>query len=154
MPDRVDDLRKVLKDLPETKLLGIDFKATKATLAYATDSDLFRGAKPEQIIERINNRVRQISGHTFATRPPGTIPRDKLERVEIPIMGLDCRACSFGVYGILERIEGVEQATASFHDGLAIAWIDPAKTNRSALEDALKKRGVQLASPQDDKRNQ
>jgi hypothetical protein len=45
------------------------------------------------------------------------------------------------------RIEGVEQATANFRDGLAIAWIDPNKTNQSTLEDALKKRGVQLKSP-------
>jgi hypothetical protein len=40
-----------------------------------------------------------------------------------------------------------EQATASFHDGLAIAWIDPEKTNREALEMALKSRGVQLRLP-------
>jgi hypothetical protein len=51
------------------------------------------------------------------------------------------------VYDILARIEGVEQATASFRDGRATAWIDPNKTNRSVLEETLKKRGVQLKLP-------
>jgi copper chaperone CopZ len=147
MPERVDDFRKMLKGFPETKLLNIEFKTAKATIAYTANSDLFRGARTEQIIERINNRVRQISGYTLAIKPLSTIPRDKLERVEIPIIGLDCKACSFAVYGILEQIEGVEQATASFHDGLAVAWIDPTKTNRAALEESLKKRGVQLKLP-------
>jgi copper chaperone CopZ len=147
MADRVDDFRKVIQQFPEAKLLKIDFKTAQTDLAYAADSDLFRGAKPEQIVERLNNRVRQLSGYTLAVRPLSAIPRDKLSHIEIPIIGLDCKACSMAVYDILARIEGVEQATASFRDGRATAWIDPNKTNRSVLEETLKKRGVQLKLP-------
>jgi cation transport ATPase len=147
MADRVDDFRKLLKDFPEAKLLKVDFKTAQATIAYANDSDLFRGAKPEQVVERLNNRVRQLSGYTLGVKPLSAIPRDKLKHVKIPIIGLDCKACSMAAYDILVRIEGVEQATANFRDGLVTAWIDPNKTNQSTLEDALKKRGVQLKSP-------
>jgi hypothetical protein len=147
MPDRVDDFRKLMKQLPEAKLLKADFKTAQATIAYAADSDLFRGAKPEQIIERLNNRVRHLSGHTLGMKTLSSVPRDKLQHVDIRIVGLDCKACSLAAYDILARIDGVEQATASFRDGLATAWIDPKKTNRSELEDALKQRGVQLKSP-------
>lgn len=85
--------------------------------------------------------------HTFGVNPPGLIPRDKLKRVEIPIVGLACKACSMAVYDILAGIDGVEQATASLRDGLAVAWIDRAKTNRESLEAALQNRRVTLASP-------
>jgi len=68
----------------------------------------------------------------------------KRDIIEIPNKGLDCKAGSLAVYEILARIEGVEQATASFHDAVATVWIDPAKTNRPALEEALKKRHVTL----------
>jgi hypothetical protein len=147
MPERMDDFRRLLLQCPEAKLSKIDFQTATAAIDYAADSDLFRDAKPEQIVERLNNRVRHLSGHTLGLKPLSAIPRDKLERVEIPIIGLDCKACSLAAYDILARAEGVEQATASFRDGLATAWIDPDKTNRAALKEALMQRGVSLASP-------
>jgi len=145
--ERVDDFQRLLDELPEVRLLNLDFESAALTLAYASDSDWFRGGKPDQVIERLNNRVRQLSGQTLGVVPRSTIPRDKLQRVEFAIVGLDCKACSLAVYSILARVEGVEQATASFHDGLATAWINPEKTNREALETALKSRGVQLKTP-------
>ena len=42
------------------------------------------------------------------------------------------------------EIEGVLRATASFKDGLMIAWIDPKLTNREALEAALRKRNIDV----------
>lgn len=147
IPERADDFRKLFAEFPETKLLTLDFETASATIAYVAESDLFRGAKPEQIIERLNNRIRQLSGHTLGLKPPTAIPRDKLDRVEIPVVGLDCKACSLAVYEILARIDGVEQATASYHDGLATAWIDSAKTDRATLTTALKDRGVHFPSP-------
>lgn len=144
MPFRVDDFRELMKDFPEARLLSVDFKTAKATFNYAGDSDLFRNAKPEQIIERLNNRVRQLSGYTLGIKPLSTLPREKQELIEIPIKGLDCKACSLAVYEILDRIEGVEQATASFRESRVTLWIDPSKTNRPVLEEALKKRNVTL----------
>lgn len=147
MPERSDDFRKLIDQSPEVRLLELDYETAAAKIAYAGESELFRGAKTEQIIERLNNRVRQLSDQTLGVAPRSSIPREQLQRVELGIVGLDCKACSLGVYNILTRVEGVEQATASFHDGRAIAWIDPEKTNREALEMALKGRGVQLRLP-------
>lgn len=145
MPDRVDDLRRLMNEFPEARLLKIDFQTAEATFGYSGDSDLFRNAKPEQVVERLNNRIRQLSGYTLALKAMGTIPREKLQLVEIPIIGLDCKACSLAVHDILTRVDGVEHATASFRDGLATAWIDPARTDRGKLEEALKQRQVTLA---------
>ena len=146
MPFRVEDFRELIQQFPAAKLSKVDFKTAQATIAYAGDSDLFGGAKPEQIVERLNNRIRQLSAYTLSLKSLSSVPGDKLEFVEIPIVGLDCKACSLATYEILSRVEGVEQATASFRDSSATAWIDPSKTNRKMLEEALKIRGVQLAT--------
>jgi copper chaperone CopZ len=144
MPQRADDFRKLMKQFPETSLPTVDYESAQATIRYAADSELFRNAKPEQIVERINNRVRQLSGYTISVQLPGDIPDDKLTRIEFAIQGLDCMACSLAVHDILTRVEGVEHATASFRDGVANAWIDPNKTDRTKVEAALKQRGVTL----------
>ncbi len=146
IPERGEDFRKFVKQIPEMKLIALDYETATATIGYAPESHLFYGAKPEQIMERIDNRVRQYSGHTLRVKAPSTIPEDKLERVEIGIVGLDCKACSLGVYNILSRIEGVHHATASFRVGLAVAWIDPSQTNRTILEETLKQRHITLST--------
>ncbi len=147
MQDCVENFRSAISKFPEAKLRAVDFKTAKASIGYAAQSDRFRGAQPEQIVERLNNEIRHLSNQTLGVKPLGKIPRDQLKRVEIKIVGLDCMACSLAVYEIISRLEGVEQATADFGDGLAIAWIDPNKTSRSALEEALKNRNVSLADP-------
>jgi len=144
MPERVDAFRELMHEFPEVSLQTIDFDTAVATFQYAAASDLFRNAKSEQITERLNNRVRQLSTGLFSLKPLGLLPHEKLERIDLRIKGLDCKACSLAVHDILARVEGVEHATASFRDRLATAWIDPARTDRAALEADLKKRQVTL----------
>jgi hypothetical protein len=143
-PDQVADFRALMNLFPEAELESINLETAEASIRFAPDCELFRNAKPEQIVERIGNRVRQLSTNLFSLVPLSEIPREKLELVEFSIKGLDCKACSFAVYEILVRIEGVEQATASFRTAHASAFIDPSKTNRPALLEALKQRGVTL----------
>ncbi len=95
-------------------------------------------------VERRDLELSAHSGYTLAFKPVSSISREKLGQIAIPITGLDCKACSLAVYEILTRVEGVEQATASFRNGLATAWIDPDKTDRASLEAALKQRRVTL----------
>jgi copper chaperone CopZ len=64
--------------------------------------------------------------------------------VEIGVLGLGCKGCCLALYDSVAKIEGVEQATASFKESKLTALIDPEKTNREALIDALKKRNVSL----------
>jgi hypothetical protein len=143
-PDRVEDLREAMKQLPEITLVSVDYATTEAEFRFDA-AQLFPGVKQSQVLEQFNNRMRTVTSGTFSVRPRLETPRDKLERIEIPIVGLDCKGCSFGAYDSICRLEGVEQATASFKDGKVSALIDPAKTNRAALEAALKQRRVTLA---------
>jgi hypothetical protein len=141
--EREEDLRKVIAMLPEFKLASIDFDSAEIALEYDA-AKVFSGASPEQIVERLDGMMRNASRNTFGVKPLTTIPREKLHRVEIGVVGLDCKACCLGAYEAIYRIEGVEQATASFRDGRVTAWIDPAKTDRAALEKALVQRNVEL----------
>lgn len=142
-PEREKDLREVVKQLPEVKLISIDFKHAEATFEYDADKLLNR-PKPEEIPQRFNDLLRPASNHTFGIEPLSTTPKDKLTLVEIPVVGLDCKACCLTAYESIYKIEGVEQATASFKEGLVTALINPEMTNRSVLETALKSRGVTL----------
>ena len=84
-------------------------------------------------------------------KPLRTIERDKLKRIEIPIVGLDCKACSLAVYEMVYKLQGVELATASFKEGKLTALIDPEQIDQAEIEKVLKQRGVQLAQPEEKK---
>lgn len=143
-PDREKDLREVFeKQLPQFKLVSIDFKNAEASFDY-DPAKTFPGAKPEQIVERFDNELRNATRHTFGAKPLRTIEKDKLKLVEISIVGLDCKACSLAVYEMIYRLKGVELATANFKEGKATALIDPEKIDRVEIEMVLKQRGVQL----------
>jgi copper chaperone CopZ len=145
-PKREDDLRETVKRMADVKLLGIDFKNAEATLAY-DPAQLFPNAPAKEVAERFNKMLGTASVNTFAVNPAPRAPKDKLKLVEIPVVGLDCKGCCLGAYEAIYKIEGVEHATASFKDGRVTALIDPAKTDRSTLEAALKQRGVALKAP-------
>lgn len=142
-PDRAEDLAEVIKKIPNVELVSVDFKNAEATFRY-DEKKVFGQGKPEQIIERFDNLVRSNSYSTFGIRPLRTIPAEKLQAIEIPVVGLDCKACSLALYEIIARVDGVDYATASFKEGKATALIDPEKTSKAALETLLKQRGVTL----------
>lgn len=144
--DREDDLRQTMTNLPDIKLVSIDFLHAEASFVYEP-AKVFPNATPEQIVERFDNRLRQASRQTFGVKPLCAKSRDELEFIEIPVVGLDCKGCCLAAYEAIYRIDGVEQATASFKDGLVTAWLDPQKTSRPALADALKQKGVSLDPP-------
>lgn len=142
--EREADLRETFqKELPEFKLVSIDFKNAEASFEY-DPAKVFPNAKPEQIIERFDNLLRQASRHTFGIKPLRSLPKDKLTLIEIPVVGLDCKGCCLGAYDAIYRLPGVEMATASFKLGRVTALVNPEKIDRVELETALKQRGVQL----------
>ena len=145
-PDREADLRAAFRELPDVTLVAVDFDDAEITVEFVA-SKAFPGAKPEQVVERLDQQLRQATRSTFGVKPRRTVLRERLERVVIPVSGLDCKACSLAAYEIVARIDGVEQATASFKDGRVTALIDPARTNRAALEAALRQRGVRVGAP-------
>lgn len=141
--EREEDLRAAVKQMADVTLVSIDFDDAEATFEY-DPARLFPGSKPKDYQERFDSMLRQASRHTFGAKAPRTTSRDKLTRVEIPVAGNDCKGCALAAYEAVAKIEGVEQATASFKDGKVTALIDPSRTSREALVDALKKRNVVL----------
>lgn len=143
---RVPALKDALAKLPGVRLVSLDVAEAEAVLEYDPKT-LFPDIKPDQYAERLNNLLRAASNHTLGVRPLRTLPREKLQKVEIAVAGLDCEACSLALYEILVRVEGVELVKASFREGRAIAWIDPKRTDRSKLVAALRRREVDVRSP-------
>lgn len=139
--DREADLRASVEKLAAVTIVAIDFDRSEVTLSYDSQKLLGKGTE-KQLIERLDNMLRQASHHTFGIRALSTTPQDKLTRLEIAVAGLDCRGCELGAYEAISKIDGVEQATCSFKAGKMTALIDPEKTSKAALEEALKKRSV------------
>jgi hypothetical protein len=144
--DREADLRKGFENLPDIHLVAVNFDDGEITVEFIP-SKLFPGQKPERVTEFVNDKVRGATRHTFGVLPQRTVSRDKLKAITIPVAGLDCKACCLAAYEIIARIDGVEQATASFKEGKMTALIDPSKTDQAALEEALRKRGVDVTTP-------
>jgi copper chaperone CopZ len=139
--ERVADLREAVEKIEGVKLVSVDYDNAEATFRY-DPKEAFPGAKPEDVIKRLDDKVRSASGHTFGVRPLRKTARDTLKLVTIKVAGCDCKACSLAAYEAVYQLPGVEQATASFRDGRVTALIDPAKTDRGKLKVALQKRGV------------
>ena len=145
-PDRVEDLGRLLAQLPEVKLVSVDFKSAEAVFSY--DAAKLGGGKPEKALEHLDNLVRNASRSTFGIKPLSATLREKLTPVEIGVFGLDCKACALVAYEAVAKIDGVEQATASFKEGRVTALIDGTKTRRESLVEALKKAHVEIPAKQ------
>ena len=145
-PDREADLRQILADVPGVELVSLDFEHAEGQFRY-DPAITFKDVKPENIVQSLGNRIANASNHTFGIQPLFPTPHDQLTKVEIPIVLLDCRACCLGAYEILYRLDGVAQVTATPHEITAL--IDPAKTNKDALVEMLKKRQVKVKLPED-----
>ncbi len=131
-PERVEDLRALVRARDDIKLVEVDYDHGQATFSY--DAAHISG-------ESISNLV---GSKGFAVRALEHIPPEHLARVAIAMVGLDCKGCALGTYNAIGRIDGVERATVDLKVGLVDATIDTAKTNQAALEEALKKAGVTL----------
>lgn len=145
-PDRVEDLRLAVAEIPQLKLRSVDFERSEATFEY-DPQQLFNTTKPHQVIERLDALVRSKSRSTLGVRHASATPPEMLVKVEIPVVGLDCKGCSWAAYQIVARNEGVDRVQVSFKEGRITAWIDPSETTREFLEEMLKRRGVTLAAP-------
>ena len=145
-PDREKDLCRVFVDLPDFRLIAVDFDDAEITIEF-TPAKALPGQKPEKFVELVDQKLRSASRGTFGVAPRRNVPRDKLKLIVIPVSGLDCKACCLAAYEAIARIDGVVQATASFKDGRVTALIDPKKTDRAKLEEALRKKGVDVRGP-------
>lgn len=137
-PEREQDFRALVTEkLPAIKVVDVNVPNAEATFEFdpsvAFDPRL-RNAKPEQLVSVF---LGKLGRSTFTVQARRTTPLDKLCWIEIPIEGLDCQACAFGVYGFIMESKGVEQATANFRTGLATALVDPEAFDERALRRKL-----------------
>ncbi|QDU27293.1 Heavy-metal-associated domain protein [Anatilimnocola aggregata] len=145
-PDREADLRELMMLIPDVALVSVDYLQAEAVFEYEPNK-AFDKAKPDKIPERIDNAIRTNSRGTFGAKPLSGLAKDKLQNVDISVVGLDCKGCALAAYESVAKVDGVERATASFKTGLVTARFDPAKTDRAALEAALVKARVELKKP-------
>ena len=150
-PERKQDFRELLADLPEIQLVRLDYDTAEVTLRYDL-AKLFpnynpkKPPTPEQVLQRLNGLLVPASQGSFRLVARSTVPAEKLTKLEIDIGILDCKACRFGAYRVAMRLDGVERATVTCSPSRVTVWIDATKTNRAAVENALKKAGVGLAA--------
>jgi len=142
-PDREKDLRDSMSEISDVKVISINFDDAEMTIEYLPGKSL-QGAKQEQIINHLEQQLSGITHGGFSVKPQRTQTREKLEQIVIPATAIDCKGCAYAAYDSIAGIDGVVQATVSFKEGRVTALIDPNKTGRTKLEDALKKRGVKL----------
>ena len=145
-PQREAALRAAMEKLPGVKLVSVDFEHAEAVFAYDA-TVAFKDTKPEQVVERFNDLLRNATRHTIGIAPLIATPKDKLARIEIAVAGCDCPACGLAAYESVFNIAGVAAATVNFKDGRLVALVDAETTNRAALEAALAKRGVAMKTP-------
>src|SRR5215212_1540389 len=105
MPDREEDFRETVANIPNIKLVSIDYKNAEAVFEFTPKTD-FPGAKPDQYLQRLDQLIKQGSHNTFGIKLLRTIPADKLELIEIKVVGLDCKACSLALYETINKLEG------------------------------------------------
>lgn len=149
--DREKDLRAALEHLPDFKLTELDIVNAEATVRFDAkrllpNANLKKPPKEEEVLQRLNNLLQEPTHGTFRFAPLGSVPKEKLSRIEIGLAIHDCRGCRYGVYLALLRVDGVDHATVTSKPSIALIWIDETKTTRAALEAALTKARVPLAS--------
>ena len=147
-PERQQDLKETLTILPALELVSVNYDTTEVTFRYDVTKliNAYNPKKPptqEAIQKSIDTLLRNASNGTFSLKTGATPPKDKLQNVHLQVGILDCRGCRYGVYQIISKVDGVEQATLA-RDGYLTAWIDGTKTNQGALEEALKKARIDL----------
>ena len=149
-PSRVEDFRKTVKSVSELQLVSVDGDKATAVLRYEVSAIITKpkpkpdDLAPAKILEEIDNLIGKACVRTFSITEPTGVAEDKLTKVEFKVGVLDCKGCRYGAYIAIAKLDGVERATVDSITRTLTAWIDPAKTNKEALEAALKKAHVEL----------
>jgi len=109
-PDRETAVRTGLEKLPDIKLVSLDFEHAEGVFSY-DPAVAFKGTKPDDLTKRFDERIRNATHHTLGIAALITTPHDKLTRIGIPAIGLDCQACALADYEAIYKIDGVTAAT-------------------------------------------
>src|SRR5438067_679478 len=75
-PDREADFREAMKAVADVRLVALDYKTAEATFEFVPAKAFPGAAKPDQILQQLENKVRHASNHTFGVRERRTAPRE------------------------------------------------------------------------------
>lgn len=145
-PEREAELKETAEKLMNVKLVSVDYAKAEATFEF-DPAKAFPGAKPEQVEERLGNQLRDASHSTFQFKKKLEMPRESLQKIEIAVVGLDCKACSFAAYQAVMRLEGVEQCEVVFRQEKLTALVDGSKIDKAKIETRLKEMGLKIREP-------
>ena len=145
-PERVEALRAAASGMEEASLKEVDYDAAHATFEIRPDRS-WKDVPEEKLAERIDQALRNATRSTIAAAPESVTPAEDLIETEIAAYGCVCKACELAAYEAVAKVDGVERAAVSFRDSRIVVRFDRTKTNREALAEALKSRGVALEPP-------
>jgi hypothetical protein len=129
-PERAAELKAELAERSDVRIVTVDYERGEATFAYDP-----KRTKPDDL--------EHLGGHRgFRIHPRSQIPVDQLTRLDIPVAGLDCKGCALGTANVVNRIDGVYHVMVDYRIGIVSLRVDPAKTGREALVEALTKGNV------------
>lgn len=90
------------------------------------------------------NPSAEVAGVAATAASAGAVPAE-LARADFDVKGMDCGGCVIGTRAALKKLEGVQQADASYDDatgkGTAWALYDPAKVSPERLMAAIRELG-------------
>jgi len=146
-PDREQDLRDVMADVPEFQLVRVDDDNARATFSYEVaalfpERKLKNAPTPAEIQQRINALLTRASTNTFSLKLTPAVPKEKLTRIELNVGILDCKGCQYAAYLAAMKAPGVERATVA-RDGSLITMVETGKTDDNAIKAALKKANIE-----------
>jgi hypothetical protein len=144
-PDREQDLRDVMNDMPEFQLVHVDYDNARATFSYDVaalfpERKLKNPPTPAEIQQRINALLTRAS--TFSLKLTPIIPKEKLTRIELNVGILDCKGCQYAAYLAAMKANGVERATV-LKNGTLVAMVETGKADEIAIKAALKKANIE-----------
>lgn len=115
------------------------FLCTAAVGALVASSIACGGEKPVA-----NDSATPTAATTAGTQSTAARPA-QLVRADFAVQGMDCGGCVLGTRAALRKVEGVQQADATYDDatqkGTAWALYDPTRTNPEQLIAAIGKLG-------------
>src|SRR5690554_3470707 len=74
-----------------------------------------------------------------------------LQKAQYPVLGMSCAACATSAQSIVQKEEGVEEASVNYASGYLQLRYDPEKTSPEILKKALQSVGYDLLLEDQDK---
>ena len=140
---RANDFKEVIKKVPSVKLVRFDSDKASASLDFQPATQDQKSVPsgtvlpPDKVISLIDGLVGDASSHTFSVTAPTGVAEKNLSKLTYKVSINDCKGCRYAAYLAVAKLEGVDRASLDSSNNILVAWIDPTKTSKKAVGDAL-----------------